>query len=40
MGLVDEVRALTWGQRIGFAAACAAVDGLLVALSWVMAAYL
>lgn len=40
MGLMDEWRSLTWGQRIGFVVMCAAFDVLMVALSWVAAAYL
>lgn len=40
MGLLDELRALTWGQRIGYLAAVAAVDAFLIAMSWVAAAYL
>lgn len=39
MGLLDEWRSLTWGQRIGFVAAEVAVAAFLAAASWVAAAY-
>lgn len=39
VGLIEELRSLTWGQRIGFLAADAAVVAFLVAASWVVAAY-
>lgn len=38
MGLMEEWRGLTWPQRIGYLAACAAADALMVALAWALKA--